>query len=339
MPSQQWIISAPPVSPPEKPLPNHPVFQTWEGYMGQINAGQGDYEHFVEQAFRLHSAVTSFGPENIWILPPYGMETEITMVQNLSTDKWESYESLIQAGAKRYGAIPGTRHSHGNDVDDYCTLNSFKKFSGRVTGLGGFSDLPDESSSIETTLAIIKRSGANEALLKRRHAKLSLIRLPLDNWNPGDSFFSCVGENDGWALINDEGLKNAYLVQEVIPMRFEYRFFVIGGKVVTGAGCVENLTPLDNDGSAFDDNMKEFRVSQQLSPVEPHPEILSQYLAFAERVVEEIREERPDFDRYVLDVALGRDGSPVIVELNSESNAGFYACNPQLITDALYESV
>lgn len=98
---------------------------------------------------------------------------------------------------------------------------------------------------------------------------------------------------------------------------------------------MEELTPLDNDGERFDAQMREHRNAECPSPVESRPDILSTYIPFAEKVVEELVVERPELTRYSLDVALGRNGEPVIIEFNSESNSGFYACQPHFITDAL----
>lgn len=333
---QQWIVTNPHREPPSEVLPHHPILETWEKFIGAIEPGEGDYEYFIEEAFRLHSAVTSFRPENIWLAEYRGEKAG--QAKNIATGDWKPVEALTEAGADTYGAIPGTRHGAGwfsKPVDDYCAFQTFKNHSGRVIGIGGFNDNEDETSSIDTVLTAIKEAGADKALLKRRHAKLPLIPLDLEDWEPGASIIACTDPEDGWALINDEGVKDAYLVQEVIPMRYEYRFFVINGAVVTGAGCVEELTPLDNGGEQFDSQMREYRNIECPSPVESRPDILSTYIPFAEKVVEELAVERPELTRYSLDVTLGRNGEPVIIEFNSESNSGFYACQPHFITDAL----
>lgn len=332
---QQWIVINPHREPPSEALPSHPIIETWEKFIGVIEPGEGDYEHFVEEAFRLHSAVISFGPENVWLAEYRGENNG--QAKNIATGDWKPVEALTAAGAGSYGAIPGNRHGEGwfsKAVDDYCTFQTFKNHSGRVIGIGGFNDSEDETSSIDNVLTVIKQAGADKALLKRRQAKLPLIPLNLEGWEPGATI-TCTDPDDGWALINDEGVKNAYLVQEVIPMRYEYRFFVINGAVVTGAGCVEEFTPLDNGGEPFDAQMREHRNTGCPSPVETRPDILRTFLPFAEMVVEELTEERPELNRYSLDVALGKNDEPVIIEFNSESNSGFYACQPHRITDAL----
>jgi hypothetical protein len=332
---QQWIMTNPRREPPSKPMPSHPIFETWEKFIGAIGPGEGDYENFVEEAFRLHAAVTSFGPENIWLAEYKGEKTR--HAKNIVTGNWKPVEALTRAGANTYGALLGNRHAgwSQNPIDDYCTLETFKKNAGRITGIGGFNDLDEETSSMSAVLNDIKESGANRALLKRRHAKLPLISVTLDNWNPENSIMSYLDPDEGWGLINDEGVRNAYLVQEVIPMRYEYRFFVINGAIVTGAGCVEELTPMDNDGEIFDSRMREYRNYDCSSPVESREDLLDRFILFAKKVVDELVVECPEITRYVLDVALGKNDEPVIVEFNGESNAGFYACQPERVTEAL----
>jgi hypothetical protein len=336
----QWVICNPHRTPPNTKLPSHPIFDTWKRYVADdIVPGDGDYEYFVEEAFRLHSAVSSFGEENIWLWHLVGDKTG--QAQNLATQKWIDVEELLASGAQRYGALPGAAHSGWmySPVDDYCVLETFKKNAGRITGVGGFNDRSDDTSSMEDTLIHIKEAEGTKALLKRRHAKLPLLPVSLESWETGKSVMSALDPEAGWGLINDEGVKDAYLVQEVIPMAYEYRFFVIDGVLVTGAGCVEEFTPLDNEGEDFDFRMREDRSYECPSPIEARPDILRRYIAFAKRVVGEMSAECPELDRYVLDVALGKNDEPVIVEFNSESNAGFFACRPIRVTNALAKAV
>ena len=82
----QWIVTNPRREPPKVALPSHPVFHTWEKYVREIIPGEGDYEYFVEEAFRLHSAVTSFGAENIWLSEHVGEHAG--QAKNLVTGEW-----------------------------------------------------------------------------------------------------------------------------------------------------------------------------------------------------------------------------------------------------------
>lgn len=333
--SKQWIVTNPHRQPPKESLPAHPMFDTWEKFIAPITPSDGDYEYFVEEAFRLHCAVTSFGAENVWLA--HHFDEHAGQVQNLISREWKSLSEMEATGAGRYGALPGGVHESHSEVDDYCVWETFQKYAGRITGIGGFCDRADGDSTMEDVLTVIAESGAKAALLKRRKAKLPLLPVTLQSWTENPSVMDALDSDYGWSLIKDEGLSGVYLVQEVIPMRYEYRMFVINGELVTGAGCVEDFTPLDNEGEAFDSRMRDDRSLhvECPSPIESRPDLLQKYLTFAEKVVKELAVEHPEHDRYVLDVATSTNGETVIVEFNGESNAGFYACNPMLITEAL----
>lgn len=348
MSTRQWIFSNPHRSAPAQELPENPAFETWADIMGAIVPSEGDFEYFVEEAYRLHSAVTSFGKDNIWIAHHAGEHNG--RARNIVTQEWKETQQLEEEGAGRYGAVPGSAHSGlaHNFIDDYGMFETFKKNAGRVVGFGGFNDMgDDETSSMDEVIAKIVENGGKAGLLKRRRAKLPLIPINLENWEPGDSPTSIMSDEDVWSLINDEGLTNAYLVQERVTMKYEYRFFVVGGKLITGAGCLVEFSPLDNRGDAFDSRMRKTRFgaydsdapdAEGVSPIEDRDDILDTYKVFAQQVAAQMTEELPQANRYVLDVALGADNQPLIVEFNSESNAGFYACVPQLITDAIVQT-
>lgn len=343
---KQIIFHHPHRAAPDEPLPEHPAFREWECYVGTIIPASGDYEYFVEEAFRLYAAIESFGLENIWILHWAGKGQGTAM--NLSSLKWKNMEELLESGAEIYGAKPGRAHGsqERNIVDDYCTFQTFAKYAGRVTGLGGFYDIDVEESSMDRTLKEISEKGGNRALLKRRFAKIPLIELDLTDWEPGTSAnFMMVG-GDPWALIEAEGLPEAYLVQEHVTMEYEYRFFVIGGKLVAGAGCLVELSPLDNRGERFDPRIRRTRFNADgdddpkfggVTRYEERPDIVERFKGFAAEVVDSMTEEHPYIDRYVIDVALNSEGEPLLIEFNNESNSGFYAIDPIHITQALAE--
>lgn len=139
----------------------------------------------------------------------------------------------------------------------------------------------------------------------------------------------------GYHMIRYEGDQDCMLVQQHVPMRNETRFFVIDGKVVSGAACIEEFTPADrdpkkvanatsiifegerNDGKRFTD------VSLALT-----------LHAYANKFAKEVSAEDPLMLNYVVDVAMGEDG-PLIIEMNPLQNSGLYANDPALIVRAL----
>lgn len=123
-------------------------------------------------------------------------------------------------------------------------------------------------------------------------------------------------------------------VQEYIPMEFEYRMFVTNGVVRTGAGNVEYHTPLDNpERKQFFTQLERKRNSgEELSD---EAELVSRYVKFGQAVADELATE--GFLDYTLDVAVNADtGEVVVIEMNSLTNSGLYACDPVLILEGLH---
>jgi hypothetical protein len=142
---------------------------------------------------------------------------------------------------------------------------------------------------------------------------------------------SFLFEELDWALIHLDGLPDAYLVQERVPMRFEYRVFVVDGVPVTGAGCVDVHTPDDNTGVAFDPVMQTSSADRTLVV---DPVRAEEYRRFVDQVASEVQVEEPGLIMYVCDVATGPDG-PLVVEFNDLWNSGLYATDPSLVVAAM----
>lgn len=141
-------------------------------------------------------------------------------------------------------------------------------------------------------------------------------------------------ETMDWTFIRLEGAQNAVMAQDIIPMEFEYRLFIVDGQVVSSAGCVEEFTPLDRvDGQPFDTRVRRVRGHLgQYGPgeVEDRPDITSRLLDFGRKVASQYG------GTVVIDVAMNAaTDSPVIVEMNSIPNSGLYASDPWLVTSAL----
>jgi hypothetical protein len=110
-------------------------------------------------------------------------------------------------------------------------------------------------------------------------------------------------------------------------MNYEYRVFVVDGVPVTGAGCVEARTPLENT-TLFDPWMENKR--NQSEP-EEDISLAARYKAFAHRVAFFLKEE--GLLDYTLD--LFHNSSIGIVELNPIHHSGFYACDYSAIFRAI----
>jgi hypothetical protein len=135
---------------------------------------------------------------------------------------------------------------------------------------------------------------------------------------------------------------NTLLVQERIPMDYEYRYFVINHELVAGAGCIDNNVPLDNEGhQQFHSAIEQDRYR----PGEDHLDtwdksIHGKLLSLARQIVALTRELEPDIHSYVIDVAINLDtGQPVMIERNEWQNAGLYATDTIRIPTAIQETV
>lgn len=206
---------------------------------------------------------------------------------------------------------------------------------GAATRLATFNpDEGDEHPDLLDTVRDFHRRGHRKLVVKARAVKKGLWKLDF----PDDEDLAADHVNDelGWSTVHHEGRPGAFLVQEHIPMTYEYRIFVISHVPVSGAGCIEEFVPLDRTATdAFDAQMRKDR--EQQDPVTDQVAVARLYEDFVKHVTQRVREERPDMRHYVVDLALDAHGCPVIVEFNGLRNAGFYANDVDQIIDRFYE--
>lgn len=139
----------------------------------------------------------------------------------------------------------------------------------------------------------------------------------------------------GYALEHLCDLPDAFLVQQEVPMRYEYRLFVVAGRPVAGAGCVDRHTPLNCRAAPFDDAVEEVRGNRRVRTV---PGVVEGLVRFGTRVAAQVAAEEPRLSEYTLDVAVGHDGRPLVVEMNGLRNSGLYACDPAPVVAALIDA-
>lgn len=328
------------------PLPAEPtgelaaLIDTWSRLVGPVPAsgGHGDTEDWVEMAYRLHAAVTAFEPGTLGVhIPAPGPRL------HAGADRWvdaTTGDDLEAPGTTLpdVGIVMG-HHSVREHTDsgalasDYMALRTFFARAGRRMELAGA--YTHDEHDVENVIARMRTRGVGRVYVKGRASKtLNAIV------EEGDTLSDVLSAKDGaeWILIGLEGLRNTLLVQEWVPMRFEYRIFVVGHQPLTGAGAVVEHTPLDNDRDAFSPLVRERRADRapdRGGPVTDRPDVVARLVGFARTVAGELAAEVPDMRDYVLDVALGADDQPLVIELNPMSNAGYFACRPDLIFGAL----
>lgn len=128
--------------------------------------------------------------------------------------------------------------------------------------------------------------------------------------------------------MHREGHSNVFLVQERIPLVHEYRFFMAGPSPASGAGCIEDFTPLDGHGEAFDIRVEGVRGS---GTVENNAAMVGALKSFAGYAGALLHAQAPELGHaWVMDVALNpATGEFVVIELNPPRNAGLYASSPE----------
>ena len=284
-------------------------------------------------------------------------EVESTVVEYPGTDP----NTVVHYGPiTRHAALWGTV---GTQADNYPYTETFRRFSGRRVTVAGFN-VPAPHAEVADVLATWAGDGVAAAVVKTVTAKHGIWRVPcsLDATVCRREF---VNRAD-WMPIKFEGDPYAFLVQEHISMEFEYRFFVVDGRLVTGAGCVEEFTPLYADHThsevvfsslmrqhrAYnldaiegdllttdptpDDSEGESAMRMVKSKVTDEPDLLKLYVSFAERVVAAAVREDVFPRAYTMDVAWNPDrGEPVVIEFNGMTNSGLYASKPTCVTRAL----
>lgn len=316
--------------------------RTWRSLMSLSDKdGKGDREDFWEMAARLHAAVNSTSP-NVYLLNDEGgydrivggsedlSRTGATVTDEHAqrllrhSDMWTAYGPVGRYSAKRL--TPARQIWLANS---YSTSETFTDLAGRIVVRCG---VPEDGEDVGTTLEdaltqIHEATGEDFVAVKSTSAK-GLALTMVDAANPKDAaenFMLEVGAMHLW------GRPGALLAQQVIPMEDEYRVFIVDGRPVTGAGCVEEHTPLDSTAE-FSTLLRRRRNSDD--PIRSDAELVARYREFAR--VAAIRFEREGRLDYVMDLAVDAStGRIVIVELNSLGNAGLYASVPSLVVDGL----
>lgn len=311
--------------------------------------GEGDSEDFWEMAYRLYAAVRSGADEVLLSINNHGGFQRV--YQNNSVPSLGPVVMKIQEGLDRaneqpdlyrlYG--PVSRYSPENldaDTQDalaarYGDSETFLRLAGRKIARCGYaeSDEPEYEIGLDVRdfLRSLSAQGVKRAAVKSfRSKKMDLTTLDLPEGD--DALISTIDD----VLLSSMtmhliGYPGALLAQEWVPMEYEYRVFIVNGKPVTGAGCIEEFTPLnaDDDFSAL---MR--RSRSEMSEVESKPELRDRYVEFARAAAAEFTTEGRV--TYVLDLAVNADtGEPLVIELNGLRNSGLYASRPARVTEAL----
>lgn len=324
----------------EKPAPSHTDAQVankifhlaelWDAHVGEMHyTDDGDLEDFLEQAVRLQSVL--YNVEDVWLTVNAG-----STAKNLRTGAEAPVTDL--AHHVRYG-VQSTADIALSDlpqlqmeanVDRYTTWKTFQNNSLRTIIHAGFN--PTEGISLTEAVLQLHQQGHREVFIKAVRAKTGFWKFTLPEILTEKEASNLIEENLEWATIRMEGTPAAFTVQASIRMMYEYRFFVVNHRPVTGAGMVAEFTPFNNTAaSPFNAYMRAERGDE----VTFQPELMEKYLQFADKVAYEMKQENPELHSYVVDVAINPDEETLVVEFNSLLNSGLYASNPDYVVLAL----
>lgn len=306
----------------------------WEECFGVYDGsnGYGDYEDWTEQAYRLWAAQNSFGKENVWI--SFGADTQeaVNMVSGEKINRLNPPSHFIH-----YGSQPQNLYHYNSQkverlADSYAESDVFAAFANRKFFVGGFST-DGKGMEIYDAVLTLHSSGVRRIIVKNTRAKKGFYDIYLPDEMTVEDLRSILFEELDWSLVREEGRPGAFLVQEYSPMFYEYRFFVVGHELTTGAGCIEEHTPLNNS-EPFNPLLRVKRSDWDAELV-VNSQVFEKLFSCAQNIVEMTKNSEPECIHYVIDVALDADGEPLMIERNAMLNSGFYASNPVLITDRL----
>lgn len=314
----------------------HALLQAWKlAVPVSIESAALDREDWIELACRLESAIR-ICPDRVALVSADGQATML-----VSGDAVPIGSPVIFLGAwSRDGHERSMLHLINQSPDNlatadrYAQLATFQSFAGRRIAVCGLVSAGQGGIHLYDAIATMASEAPNGFMIKvnrGKYAPLSHVLVPA----------SCSREEAGrcvmdqaldlmWAGVHLEGDGDAFLVQPHVAMHAEYRVIVINHCPVAGAGCIEQHTPLDNDGTWS--QMVEWVRGDGV--VLDRPDIVTAYRAFAVRYAEALMAEAPECRSYTLDLAVTEGGSVCVIEMNPLQNYGLYAMDYDAILQA-----
>ncbi|MCE6958749.1 ATP-grasp domain-containing protein [Cereibacter sphaeroides] len=234
--------------------------------------------------------------------------------------------------ANRYTMLEAFRNNAGRELR-VAMMPGDPNFAGKPRPV--FGKEPGDLSLGEALLAFAGR----DCLVKQVYpAKI----LPLLTITPEADMDEKAAEQlfideVGFHFMRFEGDRDALLVQEIVTMTHETRFFVVNGEVVTGAACIEADTPRQHPevATVLADR---FEILRNSGTIVTSPEAAEKLLGFARKVAAEIAAETPDIPHFVLDACLGKDGEPLVIEMNPIAESGLYGIDAGRLFTAILEA-
>lgn len=309
------------------------VLSTWLRYAPHAQPVERDWEDWAENAVMLHALDKASGGK-VEIISAgdscrmSGDHTTMVSPNPNAPDAfmygiWKPMDSVLFSA--NFNMV-GNHADIVKVVQLYPLSSTFQKASRR------FITVDADYNAIETELLKIHATGIREVFIKTRFKQSAKVfKLPDE---PVGLWRSISRDEDfEWFLVTYEGFKDCLFIGEVYEPTKEYRMIVVGDRPVTGAGCIEAFTPLDNIGDPFDDRMETIR---NRSEAIADPDTAQRYRDFATAYAKDWAAEHGDHMMYSLDLAVdARTGEVVAIEMNPMLNLGLYATSADAIVAAV----
>lgn len=295
-----------------------------------------DYEDWVEQAARLDAGVRILPDDTVIAIRREG--GRVYDLDGAPVNPGFLY-GRAQLGPLASIVTPDSVRPDDDMMSDRYHLNPvIREAMGResMTAAGDAGDLTRVMDDM------VKRHG--KVFLKdMASSKTFACAVTRDEWENREG--SEWWEEAGWENVRFEGDDDVWLVQEYVDMTWETRFMCMltddGIRPITGAGCVEEYTPLQRTagnsmswrGISIDDRARRVRRGGVMPP-EAVPEVMERLADHAIDVCARIGQEGGLSDWFSLDMAMVGD-RPVVVETNGLSNSGLYACDMDALVTAM----
>lgn len=211
-------------------------------------------------------------------------------------------------------------------VQDYPTSPVFLSRVGRAFHVCDMTD-----RSVSRAMVELREAGHARGFVKTRD-KGSTNEFDVPDRGERDLAMR-LNLDDPYMFAMREGDRACLFVQQAIRPTREYRLFVVGDRVVTGAGCIVQYTPCDNEGSAFDERVEIVRYEGEFVR---DAGVVARYVDFARDYAREWAAEYGSDMGYALDLCIDADSDTIqIIEMNPLANVGLYAIDTDLLVDAM----
>lgn len=320
-----------------------------------------DYEDWAEQAVRLESGLRLL-PEDTIIAIRGSLSDDPDLEQRTIIDRHGNTmpRSLLE-GRAQLGPIGIIRTNdaigdpYDGKGDEYAINPILSQALNRETAITG-SDFRQLEQIMDSMLQRHPRIWVKNIA----HPKKGLQSWTREQWARRDDpkpesreQFENWHDDIGGACLQYECGNNLWLVQEHKPMTYETRFMIAMGedgkiRPITAAGCVEEYTPLQHDpdhtltykGIIMDARARRNRTENGTGdrPYTKPENIPAVMKALADQAVHICRQlnkaQRIPAPLFIMDMGIA-DGQPTLIETNSFSNSGLYACDIDAQTTAV----